>query len=108
MNTLFLVAITGGIGAAARYAFSLVHAKLPVGILLANTLAAAIVAYAMNQSGEVKVIMVAGIAGGLSTFSTLIANTVDLWLKGKWSLGWWNLALNIAIPSTIAALISAA
>jgi hypothetical protein len=32
----------------------------------------------------------------------LISQTTELWVNGEWANGWWNLALNIIVPSTIA------
>ena len=105
MNQLALVAVLGGLGAVVRFLLSKIEGKLPWGILIANTLAAAIGASAVASFGVANpttVLLVAGFAGGLSTFSTLIAQTASLWLEGKWGRGWWNLALNLVVPSTIA------
>ena len=105
MIELLLVALLGGFGAAARYWLAKFEGSLPWGILLANSLAAMIGAAAIASQGithPVTVLLVSGLAGGLSTFSTLIAQTAGYWLTGRWSNGWWNLALNIVVPSTIA------
>ena len=106
MITAALVALLGGIGASLRYALSQVQRTLPWGILIANTLAAGVAAYALVLNTDASVLLISGLAGGLSTFSTLIANTADFWRKAEWKLGWLNLALNIVIPSTFAVAIS--
>lgn len=105
MSELLLVALLGGLGAAIRFWLAKFQGALPWGILLANSVAAMIGAAAIASLGishPVTVLLVAGLAGGLSTFSTLIAQTAELWLDGRWANGCWNLALNIIVPSTIA------
>ena len=105
MMQLLLVALLGGLGATARFWLSKVEGKLPWGILIANTIAAALGAAIISARGisdPTTVVLVSGLAGGLSTFSTLIAQTTNLWLEGRWSRGWLNLCLNLVVPSTIA------
>lgn len=100
-----MIALLGGLGAAIRFWLAKYQGALPWGILLANTLAAMIGAAAIASQGishSTTVLLVSGLAGGLSTYSTLIAQTSELWLKGRWAKGWANLALNIVVPSTIA------
>ncbi len=99
MNNLLLVCLLGGVGATARYLLARWNGTLPWGILLGNTLAATIATLALN--GEVSVVLIAGFAGGLSTFSTLIAQTSGLWTQSK-AKAVANLALNLVIPSTVA------
>lgn len=105
MIEIVLVSLLGGVGAVARFWLSKYSGSLPWGTLLANSLAAMIGAAAIASQGispPANVILVSGLAGGLSTFSTLISQTTDLWLEGLWGSGWWNLVLNIIVPSTIA------
>ena len=105
MNELLMVALLGGLGATIRFWLAKFEGSLPWGILLADSLAAMSGAAAIASQGishPTTVLLVSGLAGGLSTYSTLIAQTSDLWLSGRWANGWWNLALNIVVPSTIA------
>lgn len=105
MNELLFVALLGGVGATARFWLAKYQGALPWGILLANSLAAMIGAAAIASMGiahPTTVLLVSGLAGGLSTYSTLIAQTSELWLSGRWANGWLNLALNVLVPSTIA------
>jgi CrcB protein len=105
MSELVMVALLGGLGASIRFWLAKYQGTLPWGTLLANSVAAMIGAAAIASQGishPVTVLLVAGLAGGLSTFSTLISQTTELWLIGEWANGWWNLVLNIIVPSTIA------
>ena len=94
-----MVCLLGGFGATARFALGKWNGYLPWGILVANTLASAVAAFALESS--VGIGLVAGLAGGLSTFSTLIAQTTNLWQTHK-PRALLNLALNLVIPSTAA------
>lgn len=94
-----MVCLLGGVGATARFALGKWNGYLPWGILVANTLASSVAAFALESS--VGIWLVAGLAGGLSTFSTLIAQTTDLWQTHK-PRALLNLALNLVIPSTAA------
>ncbi len=98
MNNLLLVCLLGGVGATLRYALAKWSGTLPWGILLGNTLAATVATVALT--GQVSVVLVSGLAGGLSTFSTLIAQTSGLWVASK-AKAVANLALNLVIPSTV-------
>lgn len=105
MSELLLVSLLGGIGAVARFWLAKFEGTLPWGILIANTVAAMIGAAAIAFHGSsqlVTALIVSGLAGGLSTFSTLISQTAGYWFAGRWRKGCLNLALNIVVPSTIA------
>jgi CrcB protein len=100
-----LVAFLGGIGALGRYVFSQWNGQLPWGILVANSLASAFAAAGVAAFGAnhlSAIILVAGLAGGLSTFSSVIAQTASFWQQRKFTEAAWNLALNIVVPSTVA------
>jgi CrcB protein len=105
VNELLLVGLLGGLGAVARFWLAKFEGALPWGILIANSVAAMIGATALTLQGSTNpttVLLVSGLAGGLSTFSTLISQTSGYWLAGNWRKGWLNLALNVVVPSTIA------
>ena len=99
MKDLLMVCLLGGVGASARFALGKFNGYLPWGILFGNTIASAVAAFALEST--VSVWLVAGLAGGLSTFSTLIAQTAGLWSRHK-PRALLNLALNLVIPSTAA------
>lgn len=101
-----LIAMAGGLGAVIRHLLSSWIGKLPWGILLANTTASFIVGFALrstNLSGFLIAVAVTGFSGGLSTFSTFSAQTVEYFKAKQVWRGVANLALNFALP-TLASL----
>jgi CrcB protein len=100
--------LAGGLAAVARYLVTRAAGPTPFpwGVLLVNVAGSAIggVALGLTLAGvvpsEFRLIVLGGIAGGLTTFSTLAVGTVQLAHAGRW---WWavgnmlgSLALGIA------------
>jgi CrcB protein len=101
-----LIAFAGGLGAVIRLLLSGWVGKLPFGILAANTLASfavGLVLRAGNSSGFIAAVVITGLCGGLSTFSTFSAQTVEYFKAKQILRGVVNLVLNFALP-TLAAL----
>ena len=101
-----LIALAGGVGAVLRYLISSWMGKLPWGILFVNTAAAFIAAAVLSASasdGFMVALVVTGFCGGLSTFSTFSAQTVEYAKNKQVWRGLANLALNFLLP-TLAAL----
>jgi fluoride exporter len=99
------VAILGGLGSMVRLAFSQWQRWLPWGILTGNTLASVIVGatFPLSQSGTPGGVMLAiflatGFAGGLSTFSSWAAQTVDFFTEDNSRKAYFNFLLNLALP----------
>lgn len=111
MNELVLVALLGGVGSVARFALSGWVKRLPWGILLANTAGAvlgmSVLVLAVADS-TLSIALAVGLAGGLSTYSTVVGQTAGFWRARQWTKGWWNLLLNVLIPSTAGVLVSIA
>ena len=98
---IFLVAIAGGIGAVLRLFLSQWQGKLPWGILLANVIGSLAVGFMSNsQNWFIGVILISGFAGGLSTFSSFAAQTVDFLRRGRVAQGLLNILVNLALSST--------
>jgi CrcB protein len=98
---VFLVAVAGGIGAVLRLVMSQWQGKLPWGILLANIIGSLAVGFMSNsQNWFIGVILISGFAGGLSTFSSFAAQTVDFMRRGRIAQGLLNVLLNLALSST--------
>jgi CrcB protein len=105
MVELLVVALFGGLGALLRAALSEFKGFLPWGILLANTIATALAAWALLLAPQFQLIVVAGLAGGLSTFSTFIAQTWELLSSGKRSAALLNVTLNLLFSFTAVYLV---
>jgi fluoride ion exporter CrcB/FEX len=101
-----VIAILGGLGSVLRYILSNWSGLIPSGILLGNSLAAVMVATFMDAGGLGGAIAI-GLAGGLSTFSTVVAQTSDFIDSGKKSLAVSNIALNLVIPALLFLTVSA-
>jgi CrcB protein len=85
--------VAGALGALIRYgiahAFRAHPARLPWAVLLVNLLgsflAGIVVALTYDDpSGALRLILVGGFAGGLTTFSTFSVETVQLAIEGRW------------------------
>jgi CrcB protein len=101
-----LIAMAGGLGAVIRHLLSGWIGKLPWGILAANTLASFIVGLVLRStdvSGFLIAVVVTGLCGGLSTFSTFSAQSVEYFKSKQIWRGVLNIALNFVLP-TLAAL----
>lgn len=104
------VAIFGGLGSVVRLFASKLQGKLPWGILLANIVASIVVGMVSGASpadtspASLAFMMAAiailstGFAGGLSTFSSYAAQTVEFIRTGNLSLALMNTLANLALP----------
>jgi CrcB protein len=86
--------IAGALGALARYAttllFARLHDDLPWAVLTVNAVGSLIAGGVLGlvttgaASADLQFIVVGGFAGGLTTFSTFSVETVQLALAGRW------------------------
>lgn len=95
-----IVALFGGLGSVIRHFIGSWQGRLPWGILLVNSVASAVAGLAVGK-GLVELALVAGLASGLSTFSTFAAQTYELWTKRSKGLAVLNGVLNLAIPAVL-------
>ena len=75
------ILVTGGLGSIIRVALSRLNGFWPWGILLANTVGSFFAGWAVvyfEANTTLVAIMVVGLAGGLSTFSSWAAGAVQL------------------------------
>jgi CrcB protein len=100
-----VVALFGGLGAVLRGLLGRLGGFIPWGILIANTAATAVAAWAYVSAPQLGLILVVGIAGGLSTFSTFIAQTWQLIQNRKLFPAFLNVFLNVVLPSTAVVLV---
>lgn len=107
MQRVIYVGIGGLIGAVLRYGVSgwaqkHLGSAFPWGTFIVNTVGCFLIGYVMTYSVEVglistelRLLLVTGILGGLTTFSTLNYETVALFHEGSVWIGVWNLAANV-------------
>jgi fluoride ion exporter CrcB/FEX len=95
-----LVAVLGGLGSALRFVLSRWQGTLPWGILMANILAATVATTAYFAFGQsfVSLVVVAGFAGGLSTFSAVSAQTFDYFKAGEINRMVFNALFQFGLP----------
>lgn len=105
MNTLTLalwVALFGGLASIVRLGLARWTGWLPWGILFANTAASFLAGIEIVGANVASPLIVAGLCGGLSTFSTFTAQTVDFYRAGLPLRGTVNLVANLVLPFTAA------
>ena len=109
-----LVVLVGGLAAVARLLTSRAiaptdGAAFPRAVLLVNALASALAgcvggAAASGRVGEgAALVLLTGLAGGLSTFSTFAVDTVELVRRGRLRLAVANVAANIGACTLLCA-----
>jgi CrcB protein len=101
----------GGLAAVVRYSVTLMFAgrrTFPWAVLVVNVVGSAIggTAVGLAQAGtlttDVRLILLGGVAGGLTTFSTWSVETVQLVLTGRWRTAIGSVALNLGIGLAVA------
>lgn len=108
--TIALVGIAGGLGAVLRLYAANWNGRLPWGILTVNTVASFLVGFTANYFAadataesdivlwaSIGAVVVVGFAGGLSTFSSFAAQTVEFFRNGQVARGIINTSLNLLI-----------
>lgn len=91
IGLVVVVSLACGVAAMARYGLSLMaaHETFPWPTVVANTVGSALFATALalyskgSLSFAAYAVITAGLAGGLTTFSTLAVDAVRLWSTGR-------------------------
>jgi CrcB protein len=104
---VFLVAAAcGGVASVARYLVTLAfggRGVLPWAVFTVNVVGSAIggVTIGLATTGIVstslQLVLIGGVAGGLTTFSTWSTESVQLILAGKWRTAGTNIVLNLVV-----------
>jgi CrcB protein len=111
------VIVAGGLGSVLRYGVSLVFAarsretvldRFPWAVLAVNSAGsllagiAAGLAAANVVSADARLIIITGLAGGLTTFSTFTVETVELFLRARFARALISFGLNLALGIALA------
>ncbi len=102
---IILIGLAGGLGSVLRLFLSGWAGKLPWGILTANTVASFVMGSALmaiQTNPLASAVIVTGICGGLSTFSSFSAQTVEYFKAKQVWRGVLNIVLNFTVPALAA------
>jgi fluoride exporter len=101
------VLVAGAVGAVLRYALSRAFpvrpGHLPGGILIVNIVgsgvAGALIGLAERAAldGDLRLVLVTGFCGGLTTFSTWSVETIELFDGGRWRAAILNIVVTLAL-----------
>lgn len=107
------VLVAGAVGAVLRYALSRAFpvrpGHLPGGILIVNVLgsglAGALIGFAERAelTDDLRLILVTGFCGGLTTFSTWTVETIELFDGGRWRAAILNVIVTLVLGLAAAA-----
>jgi CrcB protein len=103
---IWSAALVGGLATVVRYLVSRAYARrsgLPWAVFTVNIVGSAIggVAVGLSTTGvissDLRLVLVGGVAGGLTTFSTWSVETIQLLTEGKLRTALGSVILNLAI-----------
>jgi CrcB protein len=110
MIPYLLVALGGAVGSVGRYAFGLAAGRLwgdafPIGTILINILGSFVIAFygaltlpdgPLPASGEMRLLVMVGVCGGFTTFSSFSLQTLLLMRGGLWGAAAANVLISVA------------
>jgi fluoride exporter len=98
------VIVAGAVGSVLRYLVGRAGARAswPWPVLLVNVAGSFVAGVAIHS--DLALIVVTGFAGGLTTFSTLSVETVQLAAQRRWRSALLSIALNLAVGLAAAAV----
>ncbi len=101
------VLVAGAVGAVLRYALSRAFpvrpGHLPGGILIVNVVGSGVagaligLAERVALDGDLRLILVTGFCGGLTTFSTWTVETIELLDGGRWRAATLNVVVTLVL-----------
>ena len=98
-----LVILAGAVGSVLRYLVGVAGARAswPWPVLLVNVIGSLVAGVAIHS--DLALIVVTGFAGGLTTFSTLSVETMQLAAQRRWRSALLSVALNVGVGIAAAA-----
>lgn len=104
------VIVAGGLAAVTRYLVSVWFSgnrRFPWAVLLVNAVGSAlgglVLGLGSGLGDDIRLVLLTGVAGGLTTFSTFSVETVQLVFEGRWRVALVNVAANLAVGIAVAA-----
>ncbi len=112
-----IVIVAGGLGSVLRYGVGLAFAapsreppldRFPWAVLTVNSAGSLIAGIAAGLaaanvvSADARLIIISGLAGGLTTFSTFTVETMDLFLRARFARALSSFGLNLALGLALA------
>lgn len=105
----------GGVAALARYLVAMWFSsddRFPWAVLTVNVIGSAlggmVLAIGSGLGHDVQLVLLTGVAGGLTTFSTFSVETVQLVLDGRARVAALNVGVNLGAGLAVTALVYAA
>jgi CrcB protein len=106
VSAFLVAAACGGIAAVVRYLVTLAfggRGVLPWAVFTVNVVGSAIGGTVIGLAADgiastsLQLILIGGVAGGLTTFSTWSTESVQLFLSGRWRAAGTNVVLNLVV-----------
>ena len=115
MQTILFVGLGGFLGAISRFYISSklnpILLNFPLGTFVVNIIGSFLIGFFITflEDSQLKPLIITGIFGALTTFSTFSLETILLFQKGDFKLGILNMSLNLfgALISTYFGLLFA-
>lgn len=111
MSAVLAALVAGALGAVIRFLIAREFAARPVGaVLVVNVVGSALggavlgLAQLGSVSGDVRLVLLSGFCGGLTTFSTLGVETIQLVLDGRARMAALSVLANLVLGIGAAAL----
>ena len=110
MIAVLAAVVVGALAAAVRWALS--HGiRAPWAVLMVNVVGSGIggavlgLAQRGEMSGDIRLVILGGLCGGLTTFSTWSVESIQLVLDGKWRVAALSVAANLVLGIAAAGLV---
>ena len=109
MSAVIAAVIVGAVAAAVRYGVTRAVAA-PWGVLVVNVAGSAIGGVVLGLAEraaigtDIRLILLGGLCGGLTTFSTFSVESIQLAMERKWRLVALSVSLNLVLGIAAAAL----
>lgn len=106
MIAFLAAAVCGGLASVIRYLVGVAFAgrgRLPWAVFIVNSVGSGLggvvvgLTATSSISADLRLVVLGGVAGGLTTFSTWTTETVQLAMNGKWNTALVNVVLGLAV-----------